>query len=78
MYNIFVQRLLFFAVGGLALILILCSGCSQPTAFESLYQMRYQQCLKESQHPQIDCPDSPRYDEYQREYQRRLQSPGVD
>ncbi|NCO51495.1 MAG: hypothetical protein GW875_05305 [Deltaproteobacteria bacterium] len=56
----------------LLIALVLCSltACSERTAFESLYQMRYQQCLKESLHPATDCPDSPGYDEYQREYQR--------
>jgi hypothetical protein len=58
--------------------LFLLTACSERTAYEALFQMRYQQCLQESFHPATDCPDSPGYDEYQREYQRRTKPVGTD
>lgn len=51
--------------------LCLLTACSERMAYDTLFQMRYQQCLQESLHPATDCPDLPGYEQYQRDYGRR-------
>ncbi len=52
---------------------LLLSACSQRTGYEIFRQVGYQECLKNSIRPAVDCQYTPDFDRYQQ--QRRLRYP---
>ncbi|MCF6179499.1 MAG: hypothetical protein L3J63_08960 [Geopsychrobacter sp.] len=61
-----------FRVKLLLLLVVLSSLIScQRTGYETLRQIGYQECLKNSAHPAEDCQQSPEYDSYQRQRKER-------